>query len=145
MSKCVTHEGVVRAVKDGVLSVEVGRATACHSCSSRSRCTMGNGDTVMVDVPAGSGTFAPGDRVQVSLSSGVGRMAVVIAYVLPLLLLVVAVVSFVSFFRCSEIVSIIAAFAVLALYYLVIYILRHRLNHRMLVVVGQYVSGGSIR
>lgn len=145
MSKCVTHEGVVRAVKDGVLSVEVGRATACSSCSSRSRCTMGNGDTVMVDVPAGSGTFAPGDRVQVSLSSGVGRRAVVIAYVLPLLLLVVAVVSFVSFFRCSEIVSIIAAFAVLALYYLVIYILRHRLNHRMVVVVGQYVSGGSIR
>lgn len=145
MSKCVTHEGVVRAVKDGVLSVEVGRATACQLCSSRSRCTMGNGDTVMVDVPAGSGTFAPGDRVQVSLSSGVGRRAVVIAYVLPLLLLVVAVVSFVSFFRCSEIVSIIAAFAVLALYYLVIYILRHRLNHRMVVVVGQYVSGGSIR
>lgn len=145
MSKCVTHEGVVRAVKDGVLSVEVGRATACQSCSSRSRCTMGNGDTVMVDVPAGSGTFAPGDRVQVSLSSDVGRRAVVIAYVLPLLLLVVAVVSFVSFFRCSEIVSIIAAFAVLALYYLVIYILRHRLNHRMVVVVGQYVSGGSIR
>lgn len=145
MSKCVTHEGVVRVVKDGVLSVEVGRATACQSCSSRSRCTMDNGDTVMVDVPAGSGTFAPGDRVQVSLSSGVGRRAVVIAYVLPLLLLVVAVVSFVSFFRCSEIVSIIAAFAVLALYYLVIYILRHRLNHRMVVVVGQYVSGGSIR
>ncbi len=80
----IQRSGHIMAIHDGLATVRVERASACSSCGTRSVCGAGSaaGSQMSVPVPPGART---GDRVTLSLASGMLTRAALLAYLLPAL------------------------------------------------------------
>ena len=84
----VSHSGKVVSVDGDRATVKIISSPSCASCRAGALCTMSEAveKNVEVRLPAGMET-APGDEVEVLLGSGDGLKAVLLAYIVPLALL----------------------------------------------------------
>lgn len=138
----IEHSGTIESIDDGHIRVRITQSSACAGCTARSLCQSSESKDKMVDVTLGSrGTVSPigeapcsqlhvGDVVTVCGSSAMGRTAVVLAFVVPLVLMVATVAVGIKLMILSEPVSIGLAFAVLAAYYFVLWTQRTRIQRR---------------
>ena len=65
----------------------------------------------------------------------VGRLAVLLAFILPLLLIVLTLSIAQTFLALSEATAVLVAISLLSLYYLVLYTQRRRLEGRLVLMV----------
>ena len=94
MSKEISHTGKVISVGPQVTTVEIVSKSACASCHAASLCTAFESVRKEVEVPTDpSAGFAVGDEVEVQLRGSLGPKAAVLAYVIPLFILLILVVS----------------------------------------------------
>ena len=127
--KAISHEGVViRADGNGVVEVSINPGTACSGCHAKSACGMGTGEEKVITVKT-SMNYKPGEGVTVTMDQSQGTRAVIIGYVLPFIVLVAVFVSL-TVAKAGELISCLAAFAALGFYYLVIWLLRARIEKR---------------
>jgi sigma-E factor negative regulatory protein RseC len=86
----------VASVEDGVIEVEIDRASGCAACAARAGCATGAlaemaaGAPLRLGLPSGA-SVRPGDEVVVAIPAGGFLGAVGAAYLLPPLVLVLAV------------------------------------------------------
>lgn len=125
------HSGEVVAVdEDGVVSVSINRVAACDGCHAKGHCTVSaegeiNGERTMKVVNRGTEIFAVGDKVEVSITYRVGVIAVVMAYITPLVLFIASLVVAIHL-GVDQGLSAGIAFVVSALYYCGVYFFRER-------------------
>ncbi|AFG36631.1 SoxR reducing system RseC family protein [Spirochaeta africana] len=77
-----SHTGVVTAVADGMVEVEIHRPEGCGACSLKSACSQGN-RKVLTAVPVYP--CKPGDSVTVEITNQQGWQALFFGIVLPFL------------------------------------------------------------
>ncbi len=77
-----SHTGVVTAVHDGMVEVEIHRPEGCGGCSLKSACTQGNRKvlTAVPDAPC-----IIGDHVTVEITNQQGWQALFLGIILPFL------------------------------------------------------------
>lgn len=80
----IERSGYIIAIRDGLATVRVERESACSSCGSRRVCSTGSDKGSLVSLPVQSGARM-GDRVTLSLASGMLTRAALLAYLLPAL------------------------------------------------------------
>ncbi len=80
----IQRSGHIMALRDGLATVRVERASACSSCGTRSVCGAGSAAGSQVSVPVQPGARL-GDRVTLSLANGMLTRAALLAYLLPAL------------------------------------------------------------
>lgn len=123
----IRHGGRIIDIAPDHITVEIVSESACASCHAASLCGMSEGKIKTVDVLPVPG-YEIGEEVEVSLKKTMGFKAVWIAYVIPLVILMAVLLVLVSC-GVGELLSGIVSIAVVALYYLGVFIFRNKLNN----------------
>ena len=125
-----THAGVVKAVGRGRVSVQIESVSACAACQAHGKCGFAKSREKTLEVPTADWRrYSEGQAVTVRISQGRGLLAVWIAYVLPALLLLGVAVGL-SLAGLGEGAVIAATFGTLALYILLLVLLRNRIDNQ---------------
>ena len=125
-----THPGIVTAVRDDAVTVQIHSVGACASCQANGKCGFAESKDKTLDIPTAHWQqYHEGQQVSVRISQGKGLLAVWIAYLLPALLLLAVAIGL-SLAGLPETLVILATFATLALYILALRLLRHRIDNQ---------------
>lgn len=127
MSKAETirHEGIIESLGAEGCTVRILQASACSSCSARQLCRSSESKEKLVEVKGHYPTLHVGDRVTLVGSVRQGLRASVLAYVVPLIIMLV--VLFLVTHHYGEKLGALAALLALALYYGVLFLLKDKL------------------
>ena len=124
----ITHSGKVVAANPQFVTVEILSSAACASCHAAGVCGMGEFQKKAIQVPASlREEYAVGEEVDVILKATMGLKAVWVAYVVPLVVMLAVVMGILAL-GCVELVAAASGIGAVALYYLLIYLFRKRLN-----------------
>ena len=125
----ISHKGRVVSVTPEVTTVEIVSESACGACHAKGLCSLGDSKVKMVEVPtSGWSDIRPGDEVEVVLKVSMGHKAVLLAYMIPLVLLVAVLLVAVSA-GVGELYAGLAAIAAVAVYYFGLWLMRGRLRN----------------
>ena len=130
MAKIATHPAIVTAVQPGSVTVQMHVVSACASCEAHGSCGFADSKdkTMNIDTPRWQ-QYHVGDSVTVAIHSNLGLQAVLIAYLIPALLLLATFASLTALHLSEAWVALITLLVV-ALYGLLLYTLRHRLQRK---------------
>lgn len=128
VSGSVQHIGKVEKVDPGCVTVKIISESACSGCHAKGRCSLTDSEEKTVFV-TGSYNVTPGDTVTVLMKQSMGYNALLIGYVIPFLILLSSLVILVAM-TLPEAYAGLLSIGILALYYLVIYIFRNRIDKK---------------
>ena len=125
------HPGTVTAVRPGFVTVEIESTSACAACAAHSKCGFAESKNKTLDIPLNSKhlTLNTGDHVTVHIDESRGLLATWWAYILPALLLLSVAVTL-SLLHLPEPLVILLTLATLALYVLLLFFLRKKLDRK---------------
>ncbi len=127
--------GIVTAISPDIVTVQIQQQSACSGCHTRDLCVSSERREHLLQLKTYGQHFSIGEQVIVVARRSVGRLAVLLAFVLPLLLLVLTLSIAQTLLALSEATAVLVAIGLLSLYYLVLYTQRHRLEGRLVLMV----------
>ena len=126
----VRHGGKVIAMTPQLTSVRIVSHSACGECHAAGLCGMAELSEKVIQVPTDPfASYAVGDEVEVVLAAEMGLKAVLLAYVLPLVVLLGMVLGLMAV-GMGEVAAGLSGFAAVGVYYLVLWLLRGRLRNQ---------------
>jgi sigma-E factor negative regulatory protein RseC len=126
----ISHEGVITKITDDVLEIKIVAQSACAACHAKSACGMGEQQEKVLTVPKPKGqTFQLFQKVNVVMSLGQGNKAAVLAYLIPILILLAVLFACLGF-GLGEGLSALISILALAPYYTILYSQRDKLKRR---------------
>ncbi len=129
MKKEIYHDGKIIEITPEFTSVEIISSSACSQCHAKGLCGFSEEESKVVMVPTSPYTERKvGDTVTLALKQTMGLKAVWISYVIPLIILMILVLSLSSVID-NEVWTGLTAIGGVALYYLVIWLLRDKLKN----------------
>lgn len=126
----VSHEGVITKIDGDTLEIKIIAQSACAACHAKSACTMSDQAEKVLTVPKPEGQeFRLFQKVKVVMAVGQGNKAAILAYLVPIILLLAAL------FIClgiglSEGLAALIGIAVLIPYYFILYLRRDQLKKK---------------
>lgn len=116
----ICREGIVRAVNGDEITVEVIVSSACSGCHAKSICIPSDRRQERIVVKnTRNEQYEIGETVELLLETSAGNKAVLIAYVLPLLVLMVLLFGCYAFTN-KELLSVGVSLLGIILYYLIL-------------------------
>lgn len=123
----ITHSGIVTSISEERIYVTIKSESACASCHAKGACSMSEQVDKIVDVAAKDyPQVAVGDTLEVVISKESGVFAVVIAYIIPIVLILASLYLF-NAIGLSEPVSGLLMLCLIAFYFIIIYLLRKKI------------------
>lgn len=130
MANTIRHQGIVENICGQHVQVRIVQVSACATCSIKSHCTTSDAKEKLIDVFTNEAmSYHPGDSVWVVGHLAMGVWAVVLAFVVPLVLLVTALFSAQAVLG-DELQSVAASLLVLSVYYFILWLFRHRMGRK---------------
>lgn len=126
MKDVIRHNGLVVALEGGEARVQIQQEPACAGCHVRTLCQSSESKLKEVVVPATG--VETGDVVVLEGRLQQTRLAVLLAYILPLVFMLA--ILFVGVHLWGEAVALLLLAPTLAVYYLVLYKQRNRIARR---------------
>ena len=131
MDYLIKHRGVVEKVDGSHVQVKIVQTSACASCSVRSHCLPTDSKEKIIDVVGEQpDCYRPGEPVWVVGRVSMKRRAIVLAFVLPLALLLAALFAGMRVWG-DELAAVLCAFACVAAYFVVLWFCRERLKREL--------------
>lgn len=129
MDKEISHEGIVESIQDGVIEVRINQASACNGCKVAAHCHASESKEKLIAVhaPDDMAKWQVGQAVTVTTQSSMAGRALLLAFGVPLLLMLLALTIALAA-GSSEGVAALLALGVLLPYYLVLWFFRHRIG-----------------
>ncbi len=116
----ICKEGIVRTVDGENVEVEITISSACSECHAKSICMPSDHKQETVTAKSLYGEhFEVGDKVNLVLKGSAGRKAVIIAYLLPLIVLMAALFGSYLIFH-NELASVIACLLFIVIYFIIL-------------------------
>lgn len=125
------REGIVRSVRSGEVVVRIQQQSACSGCHAKEFCCSTDCADRDVVIHTDEKEYAPGDAVVVYGQNHIGRLAVFLAFVLPLVLLLVLLVVAIKLLHWPEALAISLSLGGLTLYYLILRLVEPKLGRIM--------------
>lgn len=126
-AKVLEHLGVVSAIDGKVVEVEFGVESACVECRAKDLCTK-DGERRFVPVwEPNAEYFSVGEQVMISVSETMGIKAAVWAYIVPVFVVLGALLGG-NWARLGDAVTGLGALGALAVYYIVLWFFRKRIE-----------------
>ena len=126
----ISHEGIVTKITDDELEIKILAQSACAACHAKSACGMGEQAEKTLTVPRPTNKdFALNQKVNVKMAIGQGNKAAVLAYLIPIILLL-AVLFVCLGLGLSEGLSALISIVALIPYYIVLYMKRNKLKRQ---------------
>lgn len=131
MGKRIEHEGVIDSINGNHIRVKISQMSACSSCQVKSMCSTSESKDKIIDIYTPLfHHFKVGETVLACGSRSMGRNAVILAFVLPLFLMVVWTIISNYVLSLSEQMTLVGIFILLAVYYLVVKLFDGRLKNK---------------
>lgn len=127
-SSVIEHDAIVKESGDDLLRVAVRAGSACKGCHAEGYCNPSGQQEKIIDI-RGSYLLKAGEKVTVLMRLKTGYTAVFLGYILPLIFLIITLV-ITSLLLLPEPLIALSSILVLALYYLVLYLLRERISRK---------------
>lgn len=126
----ISHEGIVTKITDDELEIKIVSQSACAACHAKSACGMGEQAEKILTVPRPKDqNFSLMQKVNVTMAIGQGNKAAVLAYLIPIVLLL-AVLFICLGVGLNEGLSALISIVVLIPYYTILYLQRDKLRKR---------------
>ncbi|MDR1055238.1 MAG: SoxR reducing system RseC family protein [Prevotellaceae bacterium] len=124
---CIEHAGQVVNITSAEIKVSIISLSACTACHAKGFCSTFDQKEKNITVPNIGQKIHVGDKVKVNLKQSLGIQAVALAYLVPVILVIIAILAFTSF-GVSEPVSGLLSLAIAGVYYIILYLFRHKLK-----------------
>ena len=128
MADIIKHRGVVEKIEGTHVVVRIVQTSACSACSAKGLCNASESKEKQIDVYGVQASYLIGEEVVVCGTTSMGMRAVLLAFGVPLLILLLAL--FVTM-RITDGDALLSAFvALLAVmpYYLLVYFMKDKLD-----------------
>lgn len=128
----IEHEGVIVEIKGNSKAVvSIVSKSACASCHAKGVCSAADQKEKKIEVTLSSDdNYSVGERVILSLESGIGLKAVLVLYVIPLIILLTLLLTLLSC-NVSEPMSALISVGSVALYYVLVKIFNISLERNL--------------
>ena len=128
MTDIIKHRGNVEKVDGSHIVVRIVQTSACAACSAKGLCNASESKEKQIDVYEVNPSYRVGEEVMVCGTTSMGMRAVVLAFGVPLLILILALG--ISMKVTDEDAMLSAGIALVSVipYYIVIYLMKDKLN-----------------
>ena len=109
--------GIVRAVRPGEVIVRIQQQSACTGCHAKEFCCSTDCADRYITLRKDFTLLLVGDTVDVEGRDSIGRIAVFLSFVIPILLFLSTLILGITLWSVGELWSIFYAFLALAIYY----------------------------
>ncbi|MFO7613056.1 MAG: SoxR reducing system RseC family protein [Bacteroidales bacterium] len=124
----IIHPGIIVNISGETVQVRILSQSACSSCQVKGACAMAEMEEKMIEIDKpGSGSWKTGDKVMVRMEESMGRKAVLLGYVVPLVIIVVSVIIFLALLNHEGLAALLSILILLP-YYFLLYFFRDRLK-----------------
>ena len=131
MSESISHRGIVERIEGDVVFVRIIQRSACSGCHAQSMCSASEMKEKIIEITDESGQFKVNEPVVIYGQSSMGLQAVLLAFVLPLILVVFAIATGTNL-GWDETTSGLVGLSLLAPYYGILYLFRDKLKKRFI-------------
>lgn len=129
-TETISHEGIIAKITDDELEIKILAQSACAACHAKSACGMGEQAEKILTVPRPKDKdFILNQKVNVRMAIGQGNKAAVLAYLIPIVLLL-AVLFVCLGLGINEGLSALISIVALVPYYIILYLKRDKLKKR---------------
>ena len=129
-TETISHEGIVTNITDEELEIKILAQSACAACHAKSACGMGEQAEKILTVPRPKDQdFTLNQKVNVKMAIGQGNKAAVLAYLIPIVLLL-AVLFVCLGLGMNEGLAALISIVALVPYYIVLYLRRDKLKKK---------------
>ena len=134
-TETISHEGIVTKITDDELEIKILAQSACAACHAKSACGMGEQAEKILTVPRPKDKdYELNQRVNIKMAIGQGNKAAVLAYLIPIILLL-AVLFICLGLGLSEGLSALVSILALIPYYIILYLKRDKLKNQFLYII----------
>jgi sigma-E factor negative regulatory protein RseC len=138
--KKIVHEGKIVSIDNASIGVEIVNKSACATCHAKGVCGAEQEQVRIIDIPQTIATatagYQVGDTVKLVLSATMGMKAVILAYGLPLAILLAAILIF-SALKIEQLYVGLFSLAAVAVYYIFFAIFRDKLDKEFVFSIEQ--------
>lgn len=127
MEEEIRHKGVVLTTEGETARVEILQMSACAACKAKQMCMSAESQQKIIDAVM-TEPMKAGDQVEVVVREHLAWKAVLLAYVMPFVLMVGVIAALDYWTEWSEAVTGTLSLCVIALYFLVLSMFKHRLQ-----------------
>jgi sigma-E factor negative regulatory protein RseC len=139
VKETVRQSATVLRVEASTIEVEVCRPEACAACKARGVCSEGGGAGKRMTLVNDGQGYAVGERITLVLRRSAGLKAVVIAYLVPVFLIVGALLAFQAA-QVRDTVAALATLGMVGLYFLSVRLLRGRIDRGMTIEIEKEIE-----
>lgn len=131
MSEGINHSGIVERIDGHSIFVRIVQQSACSGCHAQSMCTASEKKEKVIEVQDFTNSFNVNEEVLICGRTSLGLQAVLLAFVLPLIVVLVAIIIGTSM-HWNETTSGLTGLILLLPYYYILYMLRDKLKKRFI-------------
>ena len=128
MDEKIEHQGVVEEVSPDYVRVTIVQVAACAECKAKSLCVSSESKEKVIEVKGRYPNLKVGDAVKVCGSMQMGRRAVLLAFTLPMVMLLLIGFVCLGILNMSEGWVMLLMLLSLTVYFSVMYLLRGRIE-----------------
>ena len=128
MADIIKHLGIVEKIEGSHVVVRIVQTSACSACSAKGLCNASESKEKQIDVYEVNPSYRIGEEVMLCGSTSMGMRAVLLAFGIPVLLLLAALFITMRVTDGDALLSSIVALLAVIPYYLVIYLMKDKLN-----------------
>ena len=130
MSSKVTHEGIIEAIDNRHISVQIIQQGACASCKVAAHCNASDTKVKIVDVYADSSHLTVGQKIVVSTSGSAVKNALLIGFLFPLFMIVFLIVFSKVLGKTDDIAALLALGSLIP-YYIIVWLFRNKIAQKI--------------
>ena len=124
---CITQEGIVEEVNNGLLKVNIVSKSLCASCHAQKSCTSLEVTQKQFSFQNFDPTLKSGDKVLLKMHQSQGPLAVFIAYIIPFIIFL-SVLIILNYLFNNDLYSGLGSIFSIVLYYLIIKLFNKQLK-----------------
>ena len=128
MADIIKHRGIVEKIDGSHIVVRIVQTSACSACSAKGLCNASESKEKQIDVYEANPSYQIGEEVMVCGTTSMGMRAVLLAFGVPLLILVLALGVSMKLTGEDALLSSCIALVSVVPYYIGIYFCKDKLN-----------------
>ena len=128
MADIIKHRGIVEKIDGSHIVVRIVQTSACSACNAKGLCNASESKEKQIDVYEVNPAYRIGEEVILCGTTSMGMKAVLLAFGIPVFLLLVALFVTMRVTDGDALLSAIVALVAVVPYYAVLYLMKDKMN-----------------
>lgn len=131
MKDTITHSGIIERIEGTKVTVKIVQHSACHECKAKSMCSSSESKEKLVEVfDARATDRRVGDEVIVCGALSMGKTAVRLAFMYPLVIIITWLLLSIGLLKMTEPFACLLLLFILGVYFMILHHFREKLSKK---------------